>query len=125
MDENQISYIIRGCIFRVYNNLGPGLLESIYEAALFHELKKEGLNADNQIPIKVNYDETILELGFRADIIVERKVLIEIKSVEAINDVHHKQTLTYLKLTGIKLGLLVNFNTNDISKSIFRKVNGL
>lgn len=125
MEENEISYKIRGCIFNVYNTLGPGLLESVYEAALAHELSNLGLKVNTQVPIPVVYNDINLELGFRADIIVENKVIIEIKSVENIAEVHHKQVLTYLKLTGIKLGILVNFNAEDISKSIYRKVNNL
>jgi GxxExxY protein len=125
MEENDISFKIRGCIFKVYNALGPGLLESVYEAALVYEIKEINLPAETQVPIPVIYNEIKLDLGFRADIIVHKKVLIEIKSVENIAEVHHKQVLTYLKLTGIKLGILVNFNTNDISHSIYRKVNGL
>ena len=125
MEENDISFKIRGCIFKVYNSLGPGLLESVYEAALIYELKGLNLIVENQIPIPVKYNEIKLDLGFRADIIVEKKVIIEIKSVENLAEVHHKQVLTYLKLTGIKLGILVNFNTDDIKYSIYRKVNGL
>ena len=125
MKENEISFKIRGCIYNVYNNLGPGLLESLYEAVLIQELNEAGLFSESQVPIPVIYNSTKLDIGFRADIIVEKKVLIEIKSVEKLAEVHHKQVLTYLKLTGIKLGILVNFNTEDISKSIFRKVNGL
>jgi GxxExxY protein len=125
MEENDISFKIRGCIFKVYNTLGPGLLESVYEAALIYELQTINLLTKSQIPIPVIYNEIKLDLGFRADIIVEEKVLIEIKSVENIAEVHHKQVLTYLKLTGIKLGILVNFNTDEISQSIYRKVNGL
>jgi GxxExxY protein len=125
MEENDISFKIRGCIFKVYNLLGPGLLESVYEAALVFELKKINLVAETQVPIPVVYSDIKLDLGFRADIIVKKRVLIEIKSVENIAEVHHKQVLTYLKLTGIKLGLLVNFNSNEISHSIYRKVNGL
>jgi len=125
MDENDISFKIRGCIFKVYNSLGPGLLESVYEAALVYELKEINLFTESQIPIPVIYNEIKLDLGFRADIIVEKKVIIEIKSIESIAEVHHKQVLTYLKLTGIKLGILVNFNSDDISHSIYRKVNGL
>jgi GxxExxY protein len=125
MEENDISFKIRVCIFKVYNLLGPGLLESVYEAALVFELKKINLVAETQVPIPVVYSDIKLDLGFRADIIVEKRVLIEIKSVENIAEVHHKQVLTYLKLTGIKLGLLVNFNSNEISHSIYRKVNGL
>jgi GxxExxY protein len=125
MEENDISFKIRGCIFKVYNSLGPGLLESVYEAALLYELNEIDLNAATQVPIPVIYNEIKLDLGFRADIIVEKKVLIEIKSVENIAEVHHKQVLTYLKLTGLKLGILVNFNSDEISHSIYRKVNGL
>jgi GxxExxY protein len=125
MEENVISFKIRGCIFKVYNTLGPGLLESVYEATLIHELQKINLKVKSQVPIPVIYDGIKLDLGFRADIIVEEKVLIEIKSIENLAEVHHKQVLTYLKLTGIKLGILVNFNTEDISKSTIRKVNGL
>jgi GxxExxY protein len=125
MEENDISFIIRGCIFKVYNSLGPGLLESVYEAALLYELSNANLIVLNQVPIPVIYNEVKLELGFRADIIVESKVIIEIKSVENIAEVHHMQVLTYLRLTGLKLGILVNFNTDDISQSIYRKVNNL
>jgi GxxExxY protein len=125
MEENEISYRIRGCIFKVYNSLGPGLLESVYEAALIYELTLLNLDVKSQSPIPVIYNEIKLDLGFRADLIVERKVLIEIKSVENIAEVHHKQVLTYLKLTGLRLGLLVNFNSEDIAQSIYRKVNGL
>jgi GxxExxY protein len=125
MEENDISFKIRGCIFKVYNVLGPGLLESVYEAALVYELQVINLFAQTQVPIPVMYNDIKLDLGFRADIIVEKKVLIEIKSVEKLAEVHHKQVLTYLKLAGIKLGILVNFNCDEISHSIYRKVNGL
>jgi len=125
MEENDISFKIRGCIFKVYNSLGPGLLESVYEAALLYELLYINLGVESQVPIPVVYNGIKLDLGFRADLIVEKKVIIEIKSVVNIAEVHHKQVLTYLKLTGIKLGLLVNFNSEDISHSIHRKVNGL
>jgi GxxExxY protein len=125
MDENDISFKIRGCIFKVYNNLGPGLLESVYEIALVHELNHMNLQTVVQKPIPVVYDSFTLDHGFRADIVVENKVLIEIKSVENIAEVHHKQVLTYLKLTGLRLGILVNFNCDDIKSSIYRKVNGL
>ncbi len=125
MTENDITYIIRGCVFDVYNELGPGLLESEYEAALAFELREKGLAIKTQVALPVFYKETQLELGFRIDILVEDKVIIELKSIETILDVHHKQVLTYLKLTGLKLALLINFNTNEISKSIHRKVNNL
>jgi len=123
--ENDLSYIIRGCVFDVYNELGPGLLESIYEAALAYELREKGLNVKTQVGLPVKYKDAQLDLGYRIDILVEDKVIIELKSIETILDVHHKQVLTYLKLTKLKLGLLINFNSNDISKSIYRKVNNL
>ena len=125
MKENEVSYKIRGCIFNVYNKLGPGLLESAYQAALVYELKKENLEIKNQIALPMIYEEIKMEIGYRLDILVENKVIIELKSVENLLDVHHKQLITYLKLSGLKLGLLVNFNSDDISKSIFRKVNNL
>jgi GxxExxY protein len=125
MNENEISYIIRGAIFKVYKNLGPGLLESVYEYALAFELKELGYDINCQKPFPVVYRGNILETGFRLDIIVENKVIIEIKSVEQLPDVHHKQLLTYLKITGVKLGLLVNFNTSDLKGSIVRIVNNL
>ncbi|MFN3847944.1 MAG: GxxExxY protein [Spirosomataceae bacterium] len=125
MTENDISYKIRGCIFKVFKNLGPGLLESAYEAALVYELRKEGLMVSNQVNLPMIYEEVKVDIAYRLDIVVENKVIIELKSVENLLDVHHKQVITYLKLSGMKLGILVNFNTDDISKSIFRKVNGL
>jgi GxxExxY protein len=125
MIENDISYKIRGAIFKVYNNLGPGLLESVYEAAMVYELKKVALSVKAQVPLPVVYEDEFLDLGFRIDLLVEDIVIIEIKSVESINEVHHKQVLTYLKLSNRRLELLVNFNCDDISKSIFRKVNNL
>jgi GxxExxY protein len=125
MTENDISYKIRGAIFNVYNNLGPGLLESVYVAALMYELKKEGLSVKKEVALPVYYEEVKLDVGFRLDILVENKVIIEVKSIEAIANVHHKQLLTYLKITGIKLGILVNFNTDEIKNEIYLKVNGL
>ncbi len=125
MTENKISYLIRGAIFNVYNGLGPGLLESVYVAALVHELRKEKLNVQTEVPVPVIYDGIKLELGFRLDILVEDLVVIEVKSVEQLANVHHKQVLTYLKLYNKKLGILVNFNTDTIEENIFRKVMGL
>jgi GxxExxY protein len=125
MTENEISYIIRGVILKVYNSLGPGLFESVYEAVLAHELVKAGLKVQTQVALPFMYDDTYFEAGFRIDILVEDKVIIEVKSVESLHLVHHKQVLTYLKLAKLKLGLLVNFNTDDIQKSIIRKVNNL
>jgi len=125
MKENDITYIIRGSIFKVFNYLGPGLLESAYEAVLIHELRKEGLFVRSQVPLPLIYEDVQMDVGYRIDILVENKVLIEIKSLETLAEVHHKQVLTYLKLSGLKLGILVNFNCVDVSNSIYRKVNGL
>lgn len=125
MTENEISFKIRGVIVKVYNALGPGLLESAYEAVLFHELTREGLIVKPQVPLPLIYNDVKLEVGYRIDLLVENKVIIEVKSVENISEVHHKQILTYLRISGLKLGLLVNFNCEEIDKSIFRKVNGL
>ncbi len=125
MKENDISYIIRGAIFNVYNNLGPGLLESVYVAALIYELRKEGLIVKKEVPIPVYYEDIKLDVAYRMDLLVENKVIIEVKSVEKLAKVHHKQVLTYLKITGMKLAILVNFNVDNIVDGIYRKVNGL
>lgn len=125
MNENEISYLIRGAIFDVYNKLGPGLLESVYVNALYYELTKKQLNVKREVPIPVFYEEIKMEVGFRLDLLIEEKVLIEVKSVENLAEVNHKQVITYLKLTGLKLGILVNFNIDRIDSGIFRKVNGL
>ncbi len=125
MHENTISYRVRSAIFKVYNSLGPGLLESAYEAALAFELIKCGLRVRTQVALPLIYDDVQLDVGYRIDLLVEDTVIIEVKSVEHLAEVHHKQVLTYLKLSGLKLGILVNFNCAEIDKSIFRKVNGL
>lgn len=125
MTENEISYKIRGAIFNVYNTLGPGLLESVYSSTLAFELRQEGLKVQKEVPITVFYKEEKLDVGFRLDLLIEDKVIIEIKSVENLADVHHKQVLTYLKVTELKLGILVNFNVDNIKLGIYRKVNGL
>lgn len=125
MNENEISYKIRGAIFKIYKKLGPGLLESVYLTALQYELTKEGLNVRREVPVPVYYEEIKMEVGFRLDLLIEEKVIIEVKSVEHLAEVHHKQTITYLKLTGLKLAILVNFNVEDVNLGIFRKVNGL
>lgn len=123
MEENDITYKIRGCIFLVYKNLGPGLLESVYEAALLHELKKHNLEVKSQVALPVMYDGINLEIGYRLDIVVEEKVIIEIKSVEDLSKLHFKQLLTYLKLSRKKVGILVNFNCENITENIKRIVN--
>lgn len=125
MNENDISYKIRGAIFNVHNNLGPGLLESVYVAALRYELRTQNLQVLTEVPIPVYYGDEKLDVGFRLDLLVNHKVLIEVKSVENLAEVHHKQVLTYLKLTNLKLGILVNFNEVNIINGIYRKVNGL
>jgi len=125
MTENEISYKIRGAIFKVYNTLGPGLLESIYVAALAYELQRDGLKVSREVPVPVYYEDIELELGFRLDLLIEKKVIVEVKSVEQVAKVHHKQVLTYLKITDLCLAILVNFNVEDITKGIFRKVNHL
>ncbi len=123
--ENEISFKIRGAIFKVYDELGPGLLESIYEAALCYQMKKDGLKVENQTKLDVYYDNHLLPLDYRLDILVEDKVIIELKSVDEVTPVHFKQLLTYLKLANKRLGILVNFNADNISKAIYRKVNNL
>jgi GxxExxY protein len=111
--------------FKIHNQYGPGLFESVYEELMFYELGKHGLFVQRQIPIPLVHELVRLEAGFRADIIVENKVLIEIKSVEMLAPVHYKQVTTYLKLTKIKLGLLINFNVALIKDGIHRLVNHL
>jgi GxxExxY protein len=124
MTERHLTYKIRGAIYSVYNALGPGLLESVYEAALCYELRKQGLQVENQVKLDVMYDGTILPIDFRLDILVENSVIIELKSVEELKPVHHKQLLTYLRIANKHIGFLVNFNTDDINDGIFRKING-
>jgi GxxExxY protein len=126
MKENDISYIVRGCAFNVHNILGPGLLESVYEAAMVYELVKAGLTVKNQLGIPMKYKEISFNFGFRLDLLVNDLVIVEIKSIEALHDIHHKQLLTYLKLLDKKLGILINFNTLSLDKSsIIRIANNL
>ena len=125
MTENNLTFLIRGSIFKVFNALGPGLFESAYESILAYELRKKQLNVDQHVHLPLVYEQVAMDVGYRIDLVVENRIIIEVKSVENLLEVHHKQLLTYLKLSGIKLGLLVNFNTDDITKGIFRKVNGL
>ena len=124
MTENEIATIVVDACFKVHTTLGPGLLESVYEAVLLYELEKRGLSVTKQQVIPVSYDGTQLEEGFRADLIVEDKIIIELKSVEKVMPVHKKQLLTYLRLSDRKLGLLVNFGENLIKDGIFRVING-
>lgn len=125
MTENEISQIIVDVSYKIHTKLGPGLLESVYEAILFHELVKRGLSVERQKSIPVIWDQVFLDIGFRADLIVENKVIVEIKSVEQVSRVHPKQLLTYLRITKLKLGLLINFNEELIKNGITRVANGL
>jgi GxxExxY protein len=123
MEDDDLTYIIRGCIFNVYNKLGPGLFESVYESALCYELDKAGLKYKRQQELPVYYDDIILDVAFRIDIFVEDSIVIEIKSVEEFSKVHYKQIITYLKLLDVSIGILVNFNTDSIKENIKRIVN--
>lgn len=125
MTENQISYLIRGAIFEVYNELGPCLFESVYQKVLYYELVHRGLDVLSEVVVPIYYKNEKIEAGFRIDLLVNNKGLVELKSVETLQKVHHKQVLTYLKLTDLKLGTLVNFNSDNIATSIHRKVNRL
>ena len=125
MHENPISKEIVDAAFKIHMSLGPGLLESIYEVILSHELKKRGLNVERQVPVPIMYDGITFEEGYRLDLMVEQKVVVEIKSVEQITNVHKKQLLTYLKLGDKKLGILINFNEELIKNGITRVANGL
>ncbi|WP_210150281.1 GxxExxY protein [Chryseobacterium scophthalmum] len=125
MDENELSYIIRRCIFNVYNTLGPGLLESVYQKILVYELQENGLNIKSELLLPVKYNDKLFDVNFRIDILVEDKVILELKSVKSIEDIHYKQLNTYLKLSNKKLGLLINFNTTNILDGIKRVVNNL
>ncbi|ANE51619.1 GxxExxY protein [Flavisolibacter tropicus] len=123
MEINDITGIIIDEAIKLHNDLGPGLLESVYEEVLTHCLNKRGLDVKRLVPIPVFYDGIKMEVGFRADMIVENRVIIEIKSVEILAPVHHKQLLTYLKLTDISVGLIINFNEALLKNGIKRIVN--
>jgi GxxExxY protein len=125
MNENAIAKEIVDASFRVHTRFGPGLLESVYDAVLAYELDRRGLRAVRQQAIPVVYDDVRIEIGFRADLIVEDKVIVEIKSVEVLHPVHKKQLLTYLRLADKRLGLLINFHVPLIKDGITRIVNGL
>ena len=124
MTENDLSRIVIGCGIKVHTALGPGLLESAYEECLFYEINKEGLKVEKQKPLPLIYEEVKLEVGYRIDIIIEDKFIVEIKSVEALNEVHLAQLLTYLKLSDCKLGLLINFNVKLLKDGVRRVING-
>lgn len=125
MTQNELSKIIVNTAFQIHTKLGPGLLESVYEKIMLYELTNQGLSVESQKGIPVVWNEINMEIGFRADLIVEKSVIVELKSVETILPVHQKQLLTYLKLTNLKLGLLINFNESLIKNGITRIVNNL
>ena len=119
---SDLTFKIRGAIFKVYNFWGPGLFEQVYEESLICQLRTEGLKVEQQLPLPVVYDGQTLPCDYRLDLLVEDKIIIELKSVEELKPLHYKQLLTYLKIANKKVGLLVNFNVNDMSKGIHRVV---
>ncbi|NNJ12770.1 GxxExxY protein [Chloroflexales bacterium ZM16-3] len=125
MTENDVAKIIVDAAYHIHSRFGPGLLESAYQAMLAHELGKRGLRVECEKPVPLVYDEVVLELGYRADMLVEDLVLVELKAVEQTAPVHKRQLLTYLKLTDKRLGLLINFGTALIKDGIHRVANGL
>ena len=126
MTDNEITYEIRGAIYNVYKALGPGLLESVYEETMVYELEKKGLKVERQKEVPIHYDGHLLKTQLRLDLLVEDRVVVELKSVKEMQDVFFKQTRTYLRLLDLNVGILVNFNTDDIlNDSIHRVVNGL
>ena len=125
MNENELSRIVFNDALKVHRNLGPGLLESSYEECLFYELQKSGLLIERQKPLPLIYEDIKLDIGYRVDLLIERKLIIELKSVETLNDIHFAQLVTYLKLSNCKLGLLINFNFTLIKNGIKRIANNL
>lgn len=123
--ENEIAHEVVNAVYRVHTRLGPGLLESVYETVLAYELRTRGVSVERQLPIAIRYDEIVFDEGFRADLMVERQVIVELKSVEQLAPVHKKQLLTYLRLADKRLGLLINFGAPLIKDGIVRIVNGL
>lgn len=123
--ENEIAREIVDAAFRIHTTLGPGLLESVYQAVLYHELKKRGLRVRSEVPIAIRYDDLHFDVGYRADILVNDLVIIELESVEHTAPVHKKQVLTYVRLANLRLGLLINFGAPRIKDGITRLVNGL
>lgn len=125
MTENEIANRIMDVAFNIHRELGPGLLETVYEVIIARKVAELGLNAERQVPVPIRFEGVTFDEGFRADLIVEKKVIIELKSVERLQPVHAKQLLTYLRLTGCRLGLLINFGENLLKDGIKRVVNGL
>ena len=125
MELNEVSGVVVHHSWKIHSTLGPGLLESVYQRILAYEIRKAGLKVETEVPIPVRWDGHIIDEGSRADLIVEGLVLVELKSVESISKVHPKQVLTYLKLTDIKLGLLINFGAPLLKDGIHRIANGI
>jgi GxxExxY protein len=120
MEQNDITYKIIGCVYKVHSELGPGLLESTYEVCLEHELRKDGLNVERQKALPVVYDGIKLDAGYRIDLLVENQIILELKAVDEIAPIHKAQLMTYLKLSELQVGLLLNFNVLDMKKGINR-----
>ena len=123
LSENQITEKIIGCAIKVHSTLGPGLLESVYQQCLYYEIRKSGLKVEKEKPLPVFYEEVVLDCGYRLDLVVESRVIVELKSVESLSDIHLAQILTYLKLSGCEIGLLINFNVTQLIKGIKRVIN--
>lgn len=123
MKENELTEVVIGCAIKVHKVLGPGLLESAYEECLYYELSKTGLLIEKQKPLPLIYEQVRLECGYRSDIVIENKVVVEVKSVESLSDIHLAQVLTYLKLAKCKVGLLLNFNVLKLTDGLKRVVN--
>jgi len=121
--DSEYTHKLLGCAYAVHSALGPGLLESVYEAALIYELKSQGFEVQNQVPVKVKYNSIILDIDLRLDIIVDNRVILELKSVTELLPIHKKQLLTYMRLTNIKLGYVINFNEYSLKDGIERVVN--
>jgi GxxExxY protein len=124
MEEDELSMMILEAAFQVHSRLGPGLLESVYQRVLAYELKKRGLSVETQRSVPIYYDRLRFEAGYRADLIVEKKVLLELKSIEILLPVHAKQVLTYIRLANLRVGLLINFGETRLKNGIKRLVNG-
>ena len=123
MNQNEITEKIIGAAMKVHSALGPGLLESAYQACLFHELNKQGVSVESEVILPVVYDGEEIDAGYRLDLLVEDRVIVELKAVDRILPIHEAQLITYLKLSGCKVGLLINFNVNHLRDGITRRVN--
>lgn len=124
MGTNDLTYNVIGAAIEVHKELGPGLMEKVYQECMLHELHKKGLSAEMEVPMSVIYDDIEIKSGYRIDLLVENQLVVELKSVESISDLHKAQTLTYMKLGNYKIGLLINFNVTKLTNGITRFVNG-